>query len=1138
MVKRSTHDTDGAAAFRKRQKLTQDIPTGEQVTSSEQLRQLLTFDQDMRKARHGLQSFKKFLDDIISGDDDRKQNLAILQDYLEGVKPRDTSEEAVHLHDIMEMWSFSIQVNNEGVMSSVAVVLALVLQVLSGSLHLVPFGLGICQTLVQEAQLKCLSRNLGSEKGKGFIISPTLRLLREAVSFDGGAYAKKIVRARIYTFTSLGRNLEIGHVGDMQEDIRKASVRTNAVRFFLSCLKYLHSEGRRELLSQRDQLSHLTYMMKNDPPYLVIEILESLQAHVLADSRIAREVKFKAFNTKILMRILSLYSYSYTTANADEKDIVCEKAHHLLTNACTTYSGGILYPYKGLYPKEADDEFSALSAKNKNNEANGDPWEGKLREGIPVYNFVLSEFIGKLRPWSNLKHCELLVAIFRAAPELISDYFHNNQSFTFEPKLSMTWIGYAAFLFNTMMIPLPASFGDPSRYAVMPPPTPVLLDNVVPRPINQKVLIRCLSPKSHLTSFFATRILVAALEKLSAALKMLDGQSRRRNAVWVEASRRLVDMFCQRIPDMKEIVRCYKGIPAENILHRTLTSRLLRLYYEVIPRVALAANFDVSPFFAGVLAGLNRDNIEAEPRALGLMELENLVLIASYSPGMRWFAKLEALGHGYASSPFNALLQLLCGDKEGAPLSQLKAVLGDVAVESQVVTKSVSLKHLLQALRCARETLGAAGMETVWSFLDNCVSRCASSPIKYLDLVKVYSSKPSTLETDGNISLLNVVIMDQLPYALNAGDEKAANQLATFVSFYFSAVQASSKDVAPLERLYKDIENLFSTTSANLADLGNTKQVETLKKHDGIQWTTRKPVSGGEGEIEGPTVNQAALEEMLHVPFLSDDDATVLTKWVSKGVEDMVEDGWAAGLVRLLASEHINLRKEALTGVLKMAAQIKDSSYEEKTQIWLLLSELAESSRAQVDIGPVPSAFIAFAIHALDVLKNPLHPLYPKVNSYLTRSPIWGLDKLPLVHDILHGTPSEDDKYYTELTWLFNYLLDSLRTPLDLSVFHKKRWFEKIFAVGSNPYLRSALRTRLLKLVYRATCIESGSTTLITRFGILSWLDSQRASCDVDETAAIYAALIKRAWETCDQDRVWAWSKGGVDQLLEKISKV
>lgn len=1090
----------------------------------------------MHRTFIGLQSLKKFLDEIISSDDDRKTKLAILQGYLESVQPRDASDDAVHLHDVMEMWSFSLQINDEGVMSSVAVVLALLLQVLSESLHLVPFGLGICQTLLQEAQLKCISKNLGSEKGKGFIISPTLRLLREAVCFDGGVFAKKIVRARIYTFTSLGRNLEVGHIGDNQEDARKASVRTNAVRFFLSCLKYLHSEGRKELLSQRDQLSHLTYMIKNDPPQLVIEIIDSLKSHVLADAKIPREIKFRAFNTKILMRLLSLYTYSHATASVDEKDLVCEKAHQVLTYACATPGAGVLYPYKGLYPKEADDEFSALSARNRNSRESGDPWEGKLRDGIPVYNFALSEFAGKLRPWSNLKHCELLVSIFGAAPELISDYFYNNQSFTFEPKLSMTWIGYAAFLFNTMMVPLPASFGDPSRYAIMPPPTSVLLDNIIPRPINQKVLMRCLSPKSHLTSFFATRILVAALEKLSTATKMMDGQSRRKSAMWTEASRRLVDTFCQRIPDMKEVVRCYKSIPSENILQRTLTSRLLRLYYEIIPRVALAANFDVSPFFADILKNLNRDDIEEEPRELGIMELENLVVIASYSPGMRWFAKLESLGHGQASSPFNALLQLLCSDKKATPLTQLRTVLGDVAVESQVVTNSSALKPLLQALRCTRDTVDDTAMETIWSFLDNCVNRCATSPIKYLDLLKEHYTRPTSSENHDGFSLLNVVIAEQLPFAIIAVDDTAASHLATFVSLYFNANKASRKEDTALDSLYKEVENHFSSTSATLGSLGNPKQVKLLKKYAGVEWTTNKVI---EDEQKGQkcAISQENLEEMLHVPFLSSEGASVLTKWASKSVEDMVEDGWAASLIRLLSSEHINLRKEALTGILKMAAQIKESSYEEKTQIWLLLSELAESSRAQVDSGPVPSAFTAFAIHALEILKNPLHPLYPKVNSYLTRSPVWGLDKLPLVHDILHGTPSEDDKYYTELTWLLNYLLDSLQTPFDLSIFHKKRWFEKIFALGSNPYLRSALRTRLLKLVYRATCIEAGSTTLITRFGILSWLDSQRAASEVEETAAVYEALMKRAWETCDRERVTAWSKGGVGQLMEKILK-
>lgn len=53
MGKRASIDADGAAAFRKRQKITHDVPTGEDVSSGEQLRGLLAFDQDMRRARHG-----------------------------------------------------------------------------------------------------------------------------------------------------------------------------------------------------------------------------------------------------------------------------------------------------------------------------------------------------------------------------------------------------------------------------------------------------------------------------------------------------------------------------------------------------------------------------------------------------------------------------------------------------------------------------------------------------------------------------------------------------------------------------------------------------------------------------------------------------------------------------------------------------------------------------------------------------------------------------------------------------------------------------------------------------------------------------------------------------------------------------
>ncbi|KAM5348465.1 hypothetical protein ACJ41O_008289 [Fusarium nematophilum] len=1126
MGKRISNSGDGASAFRKRQKITHETPTSEEVTSSDQLRKLLAFDQDLRRARHGLQSFKNLLDLLVSENGDRRANLEILHQYLDAVKPRDTSEDGVFLGDIMEMWSFAVQVNDDGVVSSVAVVLALLLQVLSGSLQLVRHGLGICQTLLQDRQLKSLAKNLSAEKSKGFIISPTLRLLREATCLDGGAYAKRIFRARNFTLTSLGRNLEVGHIGEGQEDVRKASVRTNAVRFFLSLLKFLGSDGRKELLAQKELMSHLTYMIKSDPAYLVRDILESLKSHVLMDDKIPREVKFRCFNTKTLVRLLALYSYTGDGDDVDEKSTVSYKTHQFLIYTCTSPNAGVLYPSTGLYPKESDDE-PGPRGRTKASSAGGALMTDTYKEDIPVYNFVLAEFAQKLRPWSNLKHSELLVAIFKAAPELTAKYFLGNRSFTFEPKLSMTWIGYAAFLFNTMQIPLPPRFGDRTRSAKAPPPTSILLDNIIPLPINQKVLIRCLSPKSHLTSFFATRILIAALEKLAEALKMHQEATKAKDTVWTEASRRLIDAFCQRIPDMKEVVRSYKGIPSENILHKTMASRLLRLYYEVIPQVALAANFDVSPFFTAVLKTLNEGSEKPEDESLGVMELENLVSIASYSPGMRWFSRIDNLVDQAASSPYTALLRLLCDRKRDLPFHQLKKVLGEVAVESQLVTKATMLAPLYEALQTTLAEAKSRDMEKVWSFVDNCVNRCASSPIKYLDLLETYSQEDNVPLSSGPTALVNVAMVEQLSYATGSASSEEQASFAKYLSSYFTASYRLKNGRQLTKALYKRICEQFSASKIKMKKLKDDKPDLDLDE----DMPDAEAVDGRD-EKNGSALDSSKLEEMLHVPLPEEEDTTTLTKWTGKNAEDLVEDGWAAGLIRLLSSVHINIRKEALTNILKMAAKLKESSYEEKDQIWLLLSELAESSRDQVDTGPVPSAFTAFATHALDVLKSPLNPLYPKVNGFLTRSPFWSPDKLPLAHDVLHGEPSEDDKYYTEITWLLVYLLDSLRTPSDLSVFHRKRWFEKILALGANPYLRVNLRTRLLRLLYRATCIEGGSTTLVTRFGILSWLDTQRAACEAGDEADVLVALMRRIWETCDQDKVKIWSKGGVEKLL------
>ncbi|PHH76499.1 hypothetical protein CDD80_1503 [Ophiocordyceps camponoti-rufipedis] len=1137
MGKRPSSGVDGPTAPRKRQRITIDAPAGEDISSSDHLRSLLAFDQDLRKARHGLQSLKKLLDDIISDHANRRDKVGILQQYLDAGKPRDAGEDAIYLRDIMDMWSLAVQVNDDGVMSSVAVVLALLLSVVSQSLQLVPHGLGICQTLLQERQLKLLSKNLASDNRKAFIISPTLRLLREAVCLDGGAYAKAIVRAGTYTFSSLARNLELGNSVPGTEDAGKSSIRTNAVRFFLSCLKHVSSQGRKELLSQRHLISRLTYSIKTDPPHVALEILDALQSHVLMDPKIPRDVKFRNFNIRTLLRLLALYGLP--GGDSDEGNPVSDRAHEFLMYACTSPDAGILFPYRGLYPKESGDEQSDDKAARQVGSQPGGSQAAHENQDLPVHNFALSEFAAKLRPWASTRQSQLLVAMFEAAPELIAHYFHDNRFFTFEPKVSMTWVGYAAFLFDTISITLRPSFGDPVHYADGPPPAAVLLDNILPPAITQKVLVRCFSPKSDVTALFATKILVAALEKLATALKMLDPAQARKDAKWSEAARRLEDAFCQRVPEMKEIVLCYKGISKENSMHRTLASRLLLLYYRVIPRVALAANFDVSPLLTAVLEGLRQEEDEPGTRQLSLIELEGLVTIASYSPGMRWFSRFEGPRRESSTSAFVALLKLLCGGDDDTPFRHLKEALAGVAGESQLVSKSTGLKPLLATLQLTVTRADTGDMETVWAFLDNCIGRCVASPIKYIEILETLSVEqtdaPPAVEDDGSLSLLSLALVEQLPFAVKSGDKKSIKPLARFLSLYFNACYRWEGRGEVIKALHQQSRCTLSKTKVKMTTLGESSDLTALKATESASDTDRDSSGAKEGQPKKP--GELDLHQELHVPPLDEGDAAVLAKCISKTLEDVIEDGWVVKLVRLLLSEHTHIRKEALTGILKVAARVKDSALEERSQIWLLLSELAESSRSQIESGPVPSAFVAFAMHALDVVQSPLHPLYPKLNRYLTRSPMWPPDKLPLAHDILHGEPSEDDKYYTEIAWLLDYLLDSLRTQRDMDVFHGKKWLEKLLALGSNPYLRTGLRTRLLKLVYRASCIQGGSTTLVTRFGVLSWLHGQQAAADAADEAAVCERLMRRVWDTCDHHRVSAWSHGGAQTLVRGVAR-
>ncbi|KAJ4300310.1 hypothetical protein N0V88_002983 [Collariella sp. IMI 366227] len=1139
MGKRFSYAPDGPGAPRKRQKVVHEAPTSEDIHASRQLQHLLSFSQDPVRARHGLQSFKLFLDELLSPESHDAERSRILMGYLEAAKPAEADENAVYLPEIMQTWSYAAQYNNDNIMSAVPVVLALLLKLLSKTLDTVPYGLGICRTLLQKRQQELVSRNLSADKGKAFIISPTLRMLKEAISFDGGAIARPMFRARMSMFKSLARNMGIVHIGDVAEDTKRPSARTNAILFFLLALKFLHPEAKKELLSQRDIVSALTRDVKQDPPYLVRELLEGLRSHVLLDDKLPREAKASLLNASTLTRISALYQYRLDTAAENEASIA-DLAHRFLVTACTNPACGVLRQDSGFYPREIDPNAAIPTVELDDLGLEAIVWMHKFKNEVPVRNYTLSNFLPNLRPWSSIKQSELITAIFKVAPELVASYFLNNKSFTFEPKLSATWIGYAAFIFNTVTLPLPEYFCRGPSFPELPPPTSIVLDNILPPPLNQKALSRSLANKSNMISFFATRILVVAIEKLEVAIKMHQDASHSNKTIWAEAARRLVDEFCQRSPGIKDMINAYRSIPEGDILHREAASRLLRLCYEVLPQAALMAKFDVSPFLEISLSRLSKQELD-DPRdfALGLKELENLLAIAGYSPGMRWFAASE----GLSLSPFTLLLKVCVDAPHGVALENIRQVLNFVAVEQQLVPAHdghPGLLALLEALQATRES-STELVTPIWPFLDNCLTRCANAPVKYVEKLQEVAQEGSEAgdksASEAVVSPLALAMLEQLPFVAKSGEQAALKAVGHFLPKFLGLSATAGESRALLKLIFSKMATHLADSKGKLAKTGVPKGLKFTHN----PWppasktpaaTVKKQTSSETGVSPKPVMDAEALESTLHMPDGLEADNSALVKWASKTVDELVDEGFLISLMALLASEHASIRKEALVNLLKAVARIKESEYEEKEQVWLLLSELAETAKESINDGPLPSPIASFACHALNILRDPISSLYPKVNNFLTRGPFWKLDKLPLVDEILSEEPGVGDTYYTQTNWLLGYLIDSLRTSHDLELFHKKRAkgpvFERILALAANPYMRLPLRSQVLRLLYRATTIEGGSTTLTTRFGIVNWLEARQAGCVDESEAAVYGGMKRRIWETCDQDRVRAWSRGGL----------
>lgn len=1050
----------------------------------------------------------------------------------------------------MQTWNYAATANSDKLSSATTSILALLLKVLSYHIDFRDHGLLLCKTILQQSQLRLLARGLSATKSKEYVIAPCIRLLTELVVFDGGTLARQVYAKRDLTFDTkiLARNLALRKLQSQEaEDIkRKPSVRTTAIRYLLANFKFQNEGAKADMLKQANVMRALVDGIELDPPPIIREIVYSLTTYVINDPAVPRRNKSYVFNDRNLYSLCQLYRVDLMEEEfREDRKPLMEVIHDMMVTICTSSEVGVV-KQSGWYPPSEND--SSIEEPDSGTVIalglDALDWNSTITSNVPIRNWSLGEFILTLRPYAFDLERQLLISIFEAAPELVAWFFVKiAPNFTFTPKLTATWIGYAAFVYSAVQLPIPHLY---NRMSHLPPPVPVVIESILPHPLTQKVLRQCTSNPSDLIKFFAVRIITVAFQKLRGVIAMFRDNSKNGGKLWEQAIEKLVAEFGRRCPTMKDIIMLYstlKNATTENLMQREAVARLVCLYYEVTPQVALDEKFDISLPLASALENVEKDMRSPDEKEMRLLELSHLVKIARWSPSMSWWSKPKALKF----SPFVTLLRLLVRAPESS--AEIRSLVASVVRDCgalQSETEVSALDALIISLSAGPVFVAS---DATFEFLDDSFRRFSQKPIKYEDDKDALGSKL----TQGPISLLRLTLLEQTPFFEKERPEHVANLQLWMNRFRIALVAIGEPNVTGTSKHSKSASVAISEQAISI----QTSITELRSKSKNS--VNEKPVQAA---IINPTPEKSTIPSLHLTTFLpppEDTKNTALTKWSRKDLAAAVEEGDIASLILTLASPHHSIRIQTLTALRTFINQLQSPSctYPEKEQLYILLSELLETAQPILETGKEFSGLATcWASHAVGVVSDPTGVMYPKICEFLMSRPKWRVSKMAeyWTEKVILKSPEDENEgaYYRELIWLLNWLYEGLRTEADVDALRKTTVLEKIFATFLSPALghgggakvfelvgdgarldreaslQGKIRPLVLRIVARIAAV-GGATTLITRTGILAWLGEVKSMNWVGKEGVVFLeGLEKVIVERADRERVGEWSGGTI----------
>ena len=430
---------------------------------------------------------------------------------------------------------------------------------------------------ILDQQLKTIYRTLSS--GVLGVTAATIQLLTKFALVSQSSTSDMLYRLVVSGFNAWPKLLskkgsmrekEIQRASKKQRTDQWADIRSYAVGLLIALLSNGSTTTKENLLGNYLLIGPLVKFLPLDRDSTIIDLLNCLSNHILLDKKVSRSVKSAFFNTdQILYRIISLHGRHTSQYPVDLDNVI----RQFLFNACTTTGNGICFEDRGWYPRVdpvAQDSDSR------------------------IHNGSLLRFLQRLQPLENNFHRSLTLEVLGKCAELRAPYLSKLLNPT-RPSLTFSFISEVNFWIEIIDLPLPKEFTSNYSLPDEPPPTAIVLANLLPTVLTKQYLTNAVGHQSSLVRHSICMLILSTLNKVRELKSIIDSKE----SEWQVQLDAILESISRRLPEPSSILTLYSK-SADYSLTATCSMKILSLYSELLSSITSTQKIDVKSLVLAV----------------------------------------------------------------------------------------------------------------------------------------------------------------------------------------------------------------------------------------------------------------------------------------------------------------------------------------------------------------------------------------------------------------------------------------------------------------------------------------------------------------------------------------------------------